>query len=172
MAKSNIRAVIAEGQKTFTDSLSELESIIIAEVPISVDDKKGSRANAIEMSKMDFFITNVAKIDEHLPKKFNGDVFSEDAAILKEKQIQLQELLRLGRIVENQIAVKRIGIKSNIKEFYVASKKAAKDDSSLKYIYTTIQEIYAQDVKSTATVATKTAETTEAAALQPESATN
>jgi hypothetical protein len=171
MAKSNVRAIVAEGQKSFTESLSELEKIIVAEVPVTVNDKKGGRASANELNKMDFIISNVAKIDDHLPKNFSADVFTEDATILKEKQLQLQELLRLAGIVESQITVKRIGVKNNVKEFYVASKKAAAKDVSLKYIYTTMQEIYAQDPKVAVAVAAKTVESTESVARQPAVAT-
>jgi hypothetical protein len=161
MAKSNIRAIIAEGQKTFSESLAELETVIVAEVPITANDKKGGRAINNELNKMDFIISNVAKVDEHLPKNINADVFVEDAAILKDKQAQLQELQRLAGIIENQIAVKRISIKVNVKEFYNASKRAAAKDVSLKYIYTTMQECYSREAKVAANAPIKTADASE-----------
>jgi hypothetical protein len=171
MAKSNIRSLIAEGQKTFSESLAELETVIIAEVPITANDKKGGRAINNELNKMDFIISNVPKVDDHLPKNLNVNVFVEDVAILKDKQTQLQELQRLAGIVESQIAVKRIEMKGNVKEFYNASKKAAAKDVSLKYIYTTMQECYAREPKVAADAMAKTLEASESTALKPAKAT-
>jgi hypothetical protein len=168
MAKSNIRGILADGQKSFAESLADLETVIVAEVPISINDKKGSRAIIQELNKMPFIIQNVDKVDEHLPKNFNASVFAEDDALLKEKQLQLQELHRLAGIVESQIAVKRIGMKSNVREFYNASKKAAEKNVSLKYIYTTMQECYTRVPKAVATeLVVKTVEAAESNAAKP-----
>lgn len=144
MAKNNVRAITTEGEMTFDQAFTQLHTIIAAEEPISANDKKGGRPITVELSNMEFLITNAPKIDQDLPKNVNTTVFADDDALIKEKQRQLQEVRRLEADIENQIAVIKIRIKKNVKEFYVAAEKAGNRDSTLKYIRIKMEEWYAR----------------------------
>ena len=144
MTKNNVRAIGAESQQTFDEALVNLESAITAEVPITAEDKKGMRASEIEMSKLDFIINNVSKIDPDLPKNFDNSTFVDNKKLLTEKRRQLEELTRLSKQIENQIAVIRIRLRPQIRIFYAAAEASSKRDNTLKYIYVNMQECYAR----------------------------
>lgn len=144
MTKNNVRAITTEGEMTFDVGFTQLHSIVAAEVPITTNDKKGGRPITIELANMEFLITNAPKLDPDLPKNVSSTVYADDDTLLKEKQRQLQEVKRLEMDIENQIAVIKIRIKNNVKEFYAAALKAGKRDSTLKYIRTKMEEWYAK----------------------------
>ncbi|MBL7815927.1 MAG: hypothetical protein JNL70_13005 [Saprospiraceae bacterium] len=145
MAKNNVRAITPESPQTFDEALANLESTIAAEVPITAEDKKGKRATEKEMSKLDFIINNVEKVDPELPKSFDNNVFADTKALLNEKKRQLSELERITTQIENQIAVIKIRYKTNLQILYASSEASVKRDDTLKYIYTNIQECYARN---------------------------
>jgi hypothetical protein len=142
MTKNNVRAIVAESQQTFDETLANLESLIAAEVPITAADKKGMRASEMEMSKLDFIINNVDKVDPELPKNFENNIFVDSRTLLTEKKRQLSELTRIVSQIENQIAVVRIRLRPQIRIFYVASEASYKRDITLKYINVNMQECY------------------------------
>jgi hypothetical protein len=142
MAKENVRAIVPESKQTFDDALSSVKSVIAAEVPITAEDKTGARASDTELSKLDFIVNNVAKVDQDMPKNFDNNVYADNQSLLKEKQRQVTELKQLTADAENQVAVVKIRIKKDIMVFYSASKVATKRDSSLKYIEANIQQCY------------------------------
>ncbi len=144
MIKNNVKALTAEGGKPFDEALTNLEVVITAEVPITQADKTGARASEAEMSRLDFIIDNVAKIDEDLPKNFDSNVFANTKAFLKEKYRQVAELERIVMNIKSQIAVARIDLKPHFRTFYVGSDKAQKRDITLRYIYVNMQECYAR----------------------------
>ena len=144
MTKNNVRAITAEGEMTFDDGFNQLRSIVVAEVPITDVDKQGGRPITVELANMEFLITNAPKLDDYLPKNVPITVFADDDKLLKEKQRQLQEVKRLQQDIENQIAVIKIRIKNNVREFYTAALKAGKFDSTLKYIRAKMEEWYAK----------------------------
>lgn len=144
MTKNNVRAITSEGEMTFDQGFTQLHSIVAAEVPITDVDKQGGRPITVELANMEFLITNAPKLDDYLPKNVPFTVFADDNTLLKEKQRQLQEVKRLEKDIENQIAVIKIRIKINVREFYAAALKAAKKDSTLKYIRTKMEEWYAK----------------------------
>lgn len=144
MTKNNVRAIVAESQQTFDEAFDNLESVIAAEVPITAEDKKGMRASETEMSKLDFIINNVEKVDPDLPKNFESNVFVDSRTLLTEKKRQLERLNRIVLQIENQIAVVRIRLRPKIRIFYAASEASYKRDITLKYIYVNMQECYAR----------------------------
>jgi hypothetical protein len=156
MAKNNVRAITAEGEMTFDQAFTQMHSIVAAEVPISADDKKGGRPITVELANMEFIITNAPKLDADLPKNIPTSVYADDDALLKEKQRQLQEVKRLEKDIENQIAVIKIRIKNNVKEFYAAALKAGKRDSTLQYIRTKMEVWYARSSNNNDTPAANT----------------
>ncbi len=144
MAKNNVRAITAEGEMTFDQGFTQLHSIVAAEVPITDVDKQGGRPITVELANMEFIITNAPKLDADLPKNVPFTVFADDDTLLKEKQRQLQEVKRLEKDIDNQIAVIKIRIKNNVREYYAAALKAGKRDSTLKYIRTKMEVWYAR----------------------------
>ena len=149
MAKNNVRAITNEGEMTFDQAFTQLYSIVAAEEPISADDKKGGRPITVELSNMDFIITNASKLDPYLPKNIESNVYADDHTLLNEKKRQLQEVKRLEKDIDNQMAVIKIRMKKNVKEFYVAAEKAGDKDSTLKYIRVKMEDWYARSSNNT-----------------------
>ena len=54
MKETKVRGLLAEGEKTVPECLTDLEKSIMAETPITKKDKKGMRASEAELAKVDF----------------------------------------------------------------------------------------------------------------------
>lgn len=144
MKNKNIRAMLADENKTFNECLTDLEKVTLAEVPTTEKDKEGAKASDAEIAKIDFIELHIDKIKGSLTADFDKTSLPANRDLIREKKRQIAELQRLEKAIQGQITCLRIKIKADIQEVYGASEKAAKKDTSLTYIYDTLGECYAR----------------------------
>ena len=150
MKNVKVRGLVAEGEPTFEGGVSIIESAIKGDVPITDKDKTGGLASDAEILKMGYLETQLSHFVNHLSRSFDEVAFFAKKRLIDAKLAQIGVLSRLITVLQGQIIVLRVEIKTEFGEVKKAVNKSAAQDASLKYLSDSVAELYEKSTTKTA----------------------